>query len=98
MGRKKNYKSIYFASHSKWIDQGIQPKPKKKKKVIFYIHYIIFQRRVDKLLSGKSKMAKKVEEIHFLALKIWKSLILSAFGEFAKIAVKWEHLGCHHEN
>lgn len=43
-------------------------------------------------------MAKKVEEIHFLALKIWKSLILSAFGEFAKIAVKWEHLGCHHEN
>ena len=73
---------------------------KEKEKGKLHTLRIIFKGvTVQKHLARKSTKAKRVEEIHFLALKMQKSLVFFVlFGEFAKAAIEREYLDCHHEN
>ena len=63
--------------------------PKKKKK-LNTLHTIFKEVTVHKHRARKSTMAKKVKEIHFLALKMRKSLIIFfvLFQRIAKTTIK----------
>lgn len=71
------------------------PRQKKKKKErkekgkLHILHIFFKGVTVQKHLARKSTKGKRVEEIHFLALKMQKSLVFFVlFGEFAKAAVE----------